>query len=99
MLCSLLAFLLLAWSRVLKKENRVTDLNSLQADPIGKVNCTSRTFALDADQTKEFADFAGTWMTVEAFGDKWVNQTGDTYGGQLAMQIAGAALSEACNTQ
>ena len=38
-------------------------------------------------------------MTVEAFGDKWVNQTGDTYGGQLAMQIAGAALGEAYNTQ
>ena len=38
-------------------------------------------------------------MTVEAFGDQWINKTGDAYRSRLAMQIAGAALSEACDTQ
>ena len=63
---------------------------------IGKVNCSSQTFVLDADQAKEFA---GQWMTAEAFAEKWVEETGDTYGSQLAMQVAEAAMGEACAPQ
>ena len=63
---------------------------------IGKVNCSSQTFVLDADQATEFAEFAGQWMTTEPFAEKWVEETGDTYGSQLAMQVAEAAISEAC---
>ena len=66
---------------------------------IGKVNCSSQTFVLDADQAKEFAEFAGQWMTAEAFAEKWVEETGDTYGSQLAMQVAEAAMGEACDPE
>ena len=79
-----------------KDDAKVTDLNNLQGDVIGKVNCNEQTFVLDADQTKDFAKFAGQWMTAEAFGKKWVEETGDTYGNQLAMQVAAAAMGEAC---
>ena len=79
-----------------KEDAKVTDLNNLQGDVIGKVNCSSQTFVLDADQAKGFAEFAGQWMTAEAFAEKWVEETGDTYGSQLAMQVAEAAISEAC---
>ena len=79
-----------------KEDAKVTDLNNLQGDVIGKVNCSSQTFVLDADQAKGFAEFAGQWMTAEGFGEKWVEETGDTYGSQLAMQVAEAAISEAC---
>ena len=79
-----------------KANDKVTDLNNLQGDVIGKVNCNEQTFVLDADQTKDFAKFAGQWMTAEAFGKKWVEETGDTYGNQLAMQVAAAAMGEAC---
>ena len=68
-----------------KADDKVTDLNNLQGDVIGKVNCNAQTFVLDADQAKGFAKFAGQWMTAEAFGEKWVEETGDTYGSQLAM--------------
>ena len=79
-----------------KANDKVTDLNNLQGDVIGKVNCNEQTFVLDADQAKAFARFAGQWMTPEAFGEKWVEETGDSYGSQLAMQVAEAAMGEAC---
>ena len=82
-----------------KEDAKVTDLNNLQGDVIGKVNCSSQTFVLDADQAKGFAEFAGQWMTAEAFAEKWVEETGDTYGSQLAMQVAEAAMGEACAPQ
>ena len=82
-----------------KEAAKVTDLNNLQGDVIGKVNCSSQTFVLDADQAKGFAEFAGQWMTAEAFAEKWVEETGDTYGSQLAMQVAEAAMGEACAPQ
>ena len=82
-----------------KEAAKVTDLNNLQGDVIGKVNCSSQAFVLDADQAKEFAKCAGRWMTAEAFAEKWVEETGDTYGSQLAMQVAEAAMSEACAPQ
>ena len=82
-----------------KEDAKVTDLNNFQGDVIGKVNCSSQTFVLDADQAKGFAEFAGQWMTAEAFAEKWVEETGDTYGSQLAMQVAEAAMSEACANQ
>ena len=78
---------------------KVTDLNNLQGDVIGKVNCSAKTFALDADQAQGFAEFAGQWMTAEAFETKWVEVTGDTYGSQLAMQAAEAAMGEACDPE
>ena len=81
------------------KDAKVTDLNNLQGDVIGKVNCSDQTFVLDADQAKGFAEFAGQWMTAEAFGTKWVEQTGDTYGSELAVQVAEAAMSEACDAE
>ena len=65
---------------------------------IGKVNCNAQTFVLDADQAKAFAKFAGQWMTPDEFGEKWVEETGDSYGSQLAMQVAEAAMGEACAT-
>ena len=79
-----------------KANDKVTDLNNLQGDVIGKVNCSNQTFVLDADQAKGFAEFAGQWMTAKAFGAKWVEETGDTYGSELAMQVAEAAMGEAC---
>ena len=79
-----------------KEDAKVTDLNNFQGDVIGKVNCSSQTFVLNADQVKGFAEFAGQWMTAEAFAEKWVEETGDTYGSQLARQVAEAAISEAC---
>ena len=79
-----------------KDDAKVTDLNNLQGDVIGKVNCSNQTFVLDADQAKGFAEFAGQWMTAKAFGAKWVEETGDTYGSELAMQVAEAAMGEAC---
>ena len=63
---------------------------------IGKVNCNEKTFVLDADQAKGFAEFTGQWMTAEAFGKKWVEETGDSYVSELAMQVAEAAMGEAC---
>ena len=81
------------------KDVKVTDLNNLQGDVIGKVNCSDQTFVLDADQAKGFAEFAGQWMTAEAFGTKWVEQTGDTYGSELAVQVAEAAMGEACDAE
>ena len=81
------------------KDAKVTDLNNLQGDVIGKVNCSDQTFVLDADQAKGFAEFAGQWMTAEAFGTKWVEQTGDTYGSELAVQVAEAAMREACDAK
>ena len=63
------------------------------------MNCTNQTFVLDADQAKDFADFAGQWMSAEAFSEKWVEKTGDTYGSQLAKQVAEAALGEACKAE
>ena len=79
-----------------KAKDKVTDLNNLQGDVIGKVNCNAQTFVLDADQAKAFAKFAGQWMTPEEFGEKWVEETGDSFGSQLAMQVAEAAIGEAC---
>ena len=79
-----------------KDDAKVTDLNNLQGDVIGKVNCSEKTFVLDADQAKGFAEFAGQWMTAKVFGEKWVVKTGDTYGIELAMQVAEAAMGEAC---
>ena len=79
------------------KNAKVTDLNNLQGDVIGKVNCSDQTFVLDANQAKGFAEFAGQWMTAEAFGTKWVEETGDTYGSELAVQVAEAAMGEACD--
>jgi len=79
-----------------KEDTKVTDLNNLQGEVIGKVNCSAKTFVLDADQAKGFAEFAGQWMTPQAFGEKWVEQTGDTYGSELAMQVAEGAMAEAC---
>ena len=38
-----------------KADPKVTDLNNLQGDVIGKVNCSEKTFVLDADQAKGFA--------------------------------------------
>jgi hypothetical protein len=35
-------------------------------------------------------------MAAEAFGTKWVKETEDSYGIELAMQVAGAAMGEAC---
>ena len=81
------------------KDAKVTDLNNLQGDVIGKVNCSAQTFVLDADQAQDFADFAGQWMTAEAFGEKWVEETGDTYGSALATQVAEAAMGEACDPE
>ena len=81
------------------KDAKVTDLNNLQGDVIGKVNCSAKTFALDTDQAQGFAEFAGQWMTAEAFGTKWVEQTGDTYGSELAVQVAEAAMGEACDAE
>ena len=78
---------------------KVTDLNNLQGDVIGKVNCSEKTFVLDADQAKGFAEFAGQWMTAEAFGKRWVEETGDSYGSELAMQVAEAAMGEACDPE
>ena len=80
-------------------EAKVTNLNNLQGDVIGKVNCSNQTFVLDADQAKGFAEFAGQWMTAKAFGEKWVEETGDTYGSQLAIQVAEAAMGEACDPE
>jgi len=80
-------------------EAKVTNLNNLQGDVIGKVNCSDQTFVLDADQAAVFAEFAGQWMTAKAFGEKWVEETGDTYGSQLAMQVAEAAMGEACDPE
>ena len=82
-----------------KEAAKVTDLNNLQGDVIGKVNCSEQTFVLDADQAKGFAEFAGQWMTVDAFGTKWVEETGDTFGSQLAMQVAEGAMGEACASE
>ena len=82
-----------------KDDAKVTDLNNLQGDVIGKVNCSAQTFVLDADQAKGFAEFAGQWMTAKAFGEKWVEETGDSYGSELAMQVAEAAMGEACNPE
>ena len=82
-----------------KDDAKVTDLNNLQGDVIGKVNCSTQTFVLDADQAKGFAEFAGQWMTAEAFGKKWVEETGDTYGSELAVQVAEAAMGEACGAE
>ena len=82
-----------------KEDAKVTDLNNLQGDVIGKVNCSEKTFVLDADQAKGFAEFAGQWMTAEAFGKKWVEETGDSYGSELAMQVAEAAMGEACKPE
>ena len=82
-----------------KDDAKVTDLNNLQGDVIGKVNCSEKTFVLDADQAKGFAEFAGQWMTAEAFGKRWVEETGDSYGSELAMQVAEAAMGEACDPE
>ena len=82
-----------------KDDAKVTNLNNLQGDVIGKVNCSTQTFVLDADQAKGFAEFAGQWMTAESFGKKWVEETGDSYGSELAMQVAEAAMGEACNPE
>ena len=79
-----------------RRQGHLTDLNNLQGDVIGKVNCSAQTFVLDADQTEGFAEFAGQWMTAKAFGEKWVEETGDSYGSELAMQVAEAAMGEAC---
>ena len=81
------------------KDAKVIDLNNLQGDVIGKVNCSTQTFVLDADRAKGFAEFAGQWMTAEAFGEKWVEETGDSFGSELAMQIAEAAMGEACGAE
>ena len=81
------------------KDTKVTNLNNLQGDVIGKVNCSDQTFVLDADRAKSFAEFAGQWMTAEAFGTKWVEETGDTFGSELAVQIAEAAMGEACDSE
>ena len=48
---------------------------------------------------KHLPEFAGQWMTAEAFGKKWVEETGDSYGSELAMQVADAAMGEACNPE
>ena len=81
------------------KDAKVTNLNNLQGDVIGKVNCSDQTFVLDADRAKGFAEFAGQWMTAEAFGTKWVEETGETFGSELAVQIAAAAMGEACDSE
>ena len=81
-----------------KEDAKVTDLNNLQGDVIGKLNCSAQTFVLDADQAKGFAEFSGQWMTAEGFGKKWVEETGDSFGSELAMQVAEAAMSEACDS-
>ena len=38
-------------------------------------------------------------MTAEAFRKKWVEETGDSYGCELAMQVAEAAMGEACEPE
>ncbi len=35
-------------------------------------------------------------MTAQAFGTKWVKETEDSYGIEMAMQVAGAAMGEPC---
>ena len=58
------------------------------------MNCSEKTFVLDADQAKGFAEFAGQWMTAKLRGK--VGGGNGTPTAELAMQVAEAAMGEAC---
>ena len=50
------------------KDVKVTDLNNLQGDVIGKVNAAIRP-SFWMPTRPGFAEFAGQWMTAEALGE------------------------------